>query len=94
MHRLVPLQQHGFLLDLLSSVMPQCLCLEVVYSFVFCFVCCVVQASLLSLFKTCLLLVNFLSGHLCVEGFSAFMLLVWQKEGHPACKKLSGGLLV
>jgi len=25
--------------------------------------------------------------------FSALMLLVGQQEGHPACKKLSGGLL-
>jgi len=22
------------------------------------------------------------------------MLLVWQQEGHPACKKLSGGMLM
>jgi len=26
--------------------------------------------------------------------FSALMLLVGQQEGHPACKKLSGGVLV
>jgi len=25
--------------------------------------------------------------------FSALMLLVWQQEGHLACKKLSGGVL-
>jgi len=25
--------------------------------------------------------------------FSALTLLVWQQEGHPACKKLSGGVL-
>jgi len=25
--------------------------------------------------------------------FSALMLLVGQQEGHPACKKLSGGVL-
>ena len=25
--------------------------------------------------------------------FSALMLLVWRQEGHPACKKLSGGVL-
>jgi len=25
--------------------------------------------------------------------FSAVTLLVWQQEGHPACKKLSGGVL-
>jgi len=26
--------------------------------------------------------------------FSALMLLVGRREGHPACKKLSGGVLV
>ena len=25
--------------------------------------------------------------------FNAFTLLVWQQEGHPACEKLSGGVL-
>jgi len=25
--------------------------------------------------------------------FSALTLLVWWQEGHPACKKLSGGVL-
>ena len=28
------------------------------------------------------------------SAFSALMLLVGQQEGHPACKKLSGGMLV
>jgi len=28
-----------------------------------------------------------------VVGFSALMLLVGWQEGHPACKKLSGGVL-
>jgi len=28
-----------------------------------------------------------------VFAFSASMLLVGQQEGHPACKKLSGGVL-
>jgi len=27
------------------------------------------------------------------EAFSALMLLVRRQEGHPACKKLSGGVL-
>jgi len=27
-------------------------------------------------------------------GFSALTLLVGRQEGHPACKKLSGGVLV
>jgi len=27
------------------------------------------------------------------NAFSALMLLVGQQEGHPACKKLSGGVL-
>jgi len=29
----------------------------------------------------------------CLPAFSAFMLLVAQQEGHPACKKPSGGVL-
>jgi len=28
-----------------------------------------------------------------VVAFSALMLLVGRQEGHPACKKLSGGML-
>ena len=28
-----------------------------------------------------------------VTAFSALTLLVWRQEGHPACKKLSGGVL-
>jgi len=28
-----------------------------------------------------------------MDAFSAFKLLVGQQEGHPACKKLSGGML-
>jgi len=31
---------------------------------------------------------------MCTEAFSALTLLVGQQEGHPACKKLSGGMLV
>jgi len=27
------------------------------------------------------------------NAFSALTLLVWWQEGHPACKKLSGGVL-
>jgi len=30
---------------------------------------------------------------LCISSFSALMLLVGRQEGHPACKKLSGGVL-
>jgi len=30
---------------------------------------------------------------LCCTAFSALTLLVGQQEGHPACKKLSGGAL-
>jgi len=33
------------------------------------------------------------SGRLVVFAFSALTLLVGQQEGHPACKKLSGGVL-
>ena len=32
--------------------------------------------------------------HRCRGAFSALTLLVWWEEGHPACKKLSGGVLV
>jgi len=28
-----------------------------------------------------------------VSAFSALMLMVGQQEGHPACKKLTGGVL-
>ena len=31
--------------------------------------------------------------HVVTSAFSALMLLVGQQEGHPACKKLSGGVL-
>ena len=31
--------------------------------------------------------------HYLYFAFSALMLLVGQQEGHPACKKLSGGVL-
>ena len=31
---------------------------------------------------------------LSVDSFSALMLLVGRQEGHPACKKQSGGVLV
>ena len=30
---------------------------------------------------------------ICLYAFSALMLLVGRQEGHPACKKLSGGVL-
>jgi len=29
----------------------------------------------------------------CDFAFSALTLLIWRQEGHPACKKLSGGVL-
>jgi len=31
---------------------------------------------------------------LTIFAFGALMLLVWWQEGHPACKKLSGRMLV
>jgi len=38
--------------------------------------------------------VGYLDIHLlCVGAFSALMLLAGRQEGHPACKKLSGGVL-
>jgi len=33
------------------------------------------------------------NNHLITGGFSALTLLVGWQEGHPACKKLSGGVL-
>ena len=41
------------------------------------------QAQLNFIFRVCM----------SVVAFSALMLLVGQQEGHPACKKLSGGVL-
>jgi len=38
--------------------------------------------------------VTFLSSDLLPFPFSALTLLVGRQEGHPACKKLSGGMLV
>jgi len=35
----------------------------------------------------------FLSGFSVCQAFSALTLLVGRQEGHPACKKLSGGVL-
>jgi len=38
---------------------------------------------------------NFPIFHLCIAiAFSALTLLVGRQEGHPACKKQSGGVLV
>ena len=34
-----------------------------------------------------------LNGCVCVWAFSALTLLLGWQEGHPACKKLSGGVL-
>ena len=31
--------------------------------------------------------------YVCIYAFSALTLLVGRQEGHPACKKLSGGVL-
>ena len=43
--------------------------------------------------------INFITNYHCIimhsiEAFSALMLLVRRQEGHPVCKKLSGGVLV
>jgi len=56
------------------------------------------------LLKRCILLMIFFSSVICVavlflvshwlnSAFSALTMLVGQQEGHPACKKLSGGVL-
>jgi len=36
----------------------------------------------------------YISGSLLCVAFSALTLLVGRQEGHPACKKLSGGVLM
>jgi len=36
---------------------------------------------------------GYLSGAFSAIAFSALMLLAGRQEGHPACKKLSGGVL-
>jgi len=41
----------------------------------------------------CTAQVNIVSACIIGAAFSALMLLVGLQEGHPACKKLSGGLL-
>jgi len=41
-----------------------------------------------------LAIVNFVHVGNNVTAFSALTLLVGRQEGHPACKKLSGGVLV
>jgi len=40
------------------------------------------------------LIIKHSSGTCSLTSFSALMLLVGRQEGHPACKKLSGGVLV
>jgi len=37
--------------------------------------------------------INYQNGHIIDRAFSALTLLVGRQEGHPACKKLSGGML-
>jgi len=42
----------------------------------------------------CLVICIFKNKFFCIlHAFSAFMLLVGHQEGHPACKKVSGGML-
>jgi len=36
---------------------------------------------------------NTLKQHVFMSAFSALMLLIGRQEGHPACKKMSGGVL-
>ena len=43
---------------------------------------------------SCVLMRNLIVDYLCyLSAFSALMLLVGRQEGHPACKKLSCGVL-
>jgi len=39
------------------------------------------------------LLATYFSGHIFSFAFNALMLLVGQQEGHPTCKKVTGGVL-
>jgi len=44
--------------------------------------------------NTIIIIMQHLTRHVSViRTFSALTLLVWRQEGHPACKKLSGGVL-
>jgi len=55
--------------------------------------CCHNVVLLVIVFR---MLFNVTFKSVAVTGFSAFSaltLLVWRQEGHPACKKLSGGVL-
>ena len=52
---------------------------------------CAQQKQLCGCFVT---LFVFLGSNSASFAFSALMLLVGRQEGHPACKKLSGGVLV
>jgi len=46
-----------------------------------------------NLVSSLLLLYVYFSDIICFSAFSALTLLVWQQEGHLACKKPSGGML-
>jgi len=41
----------------------------------------------------CIRYISFISITITITAFSALTLLVGRQEGHPACKKLSGGML-
>ena len=53
---------------------------------------CTVLCSCYSLVGSCFQLFELCAFVFCVA-FSALMLLVGRQEGHPACKKQSGGVL-
>jgi len=55
---------------------------------------CSRQMDALGTLHTCTALQNvFILDPCMIAAFSALMLLVGRQEGHPACKKLSGGVL-
>ena len=72
------------------------MCLFVcVFSWFVCGTAAIHQCSPLSLWHLDRLYhhVEFILLYCCLIAFSALTLLVGRQEGHPACKKLSGGVL-
>ena len=52
-----------------------------------------VNLTFLLLHKTVIIIIIIFMVMLFIAAFSALTLLVGRQEGHPACKKLSGGVL-
>ena len=61
--------------------------------FDWCSVNCIQELKRVTLSAASCSAVNCYRCLLLAFAFSALMLLVWRQEGHPVCKKLSGGVL-